>query len=822
VEDNALSIKPEIIKKTFEIMQKTIKLLVCFLLIFNELNAQNITPIIPLNRKKGDHIYTLRAENGKDSIRFGVSGKGDTFTVQYFNKYQQIMVQNWSFDSLYKYDLRGIVREKFYRIDSNNTDERRLFNAQFSSDSTVKLHNNGQLKRQFVEHSNRPKRPISYEKEFNDNGKLMYSIEYQGYPTINTLNVKRDSNGEIWHILRNTPGNYQREYVPDKLVDTFFYPNGQAQIINSYQHGYFSDYARQEFYTEKGVLIDVLTNDSSSVYPFKDSITQLFGLKNRKNDTIVRPKYKRLESFNVNRFVGYKGDTCVLFRGDGTEVATPLMSEIGYLSEDIIPQMERTVSHSPIFEETLLRYSIRPLSALNPYFKYQIGNKTGIIDRNGEEIFPPQDWRQLSLVSNNFAGLTHYTNDESDKYNHLIGDLKYVGFSNQGHHGATRKGYMNMKGETFFDPTLKYNSYSGYKDYFIVTFIEKGLFTEQNRKVLPCIYSQILPILFTSLFIVSKEPYQAKSYDNQYIINLEDYTDSIIQERRKNVKEGIFNAETNQWLLEDIHAEIKAINVSPEAKQLTGWGLVDVKTAQFFSYFDNKTKKKGLIDNKGAIVLSPDKDELFITKNEKNNLFWYNKNGKYSILNTENPKHKYADNYRFLSPFNMSNKYEKVEKEIYFVAQNHRGKWGVIRGFDEKIMVPFDHEFAGTGGYNAFSIYDDEEGEGGKCVALVKNGQTTFLHDNYVVDSIKIDNHAVTNNLQLVDYYKFINNDKKIFLLSTDGKSLGTPQYKYLFEDLKYILVEDDNGKKWMILRESGEIINYSEENKIKYSNKQD
>jgi hypothetical protein len=804
----------------FETMQKTIKLLVFFLLIFNELNAQNITPTIPLNRKKGDHIYTLRAENGKDSIRFGVSGKGDTFVVQYINKFEQIIAQNWGFDSLYRYDLRGIVRDKFYRIDSNNIEGGHLVNAQynvnFSSDSTVKLHSNGQLKRQSVAHSNRPKHPICYENVFDDKGKLMYSIDYQGYPTIKTLNVKRDSKGEIWHILRNTPDNYDREYVPNKLVDTFFYPNGQAQIINSYKNGFFSDYSRQEFYTEKGVLIDVLTSDSSSVFPFKDSITQLSGLKNRKNDIIVRPKYNRMENFSINRFVGYKGDTCVLFRGDGSEIATPFMSKIGYIDEDIVPQMEKTVSHSPIFEETLLRYSIRPTCALNPYFYYQIDNKTGIIDRNGEEIFPPQEWGQLSLVSNNFAGFNYQTND---KYEHLIGALKYIGFSNQGHHGATKKGYMNLKGESIFNSPLNYVNYSGYKDYFIVKNIEQGLFTEQNKQVLPCIFSQILPVLFTPLFIVSKQPFTVKSDNIPIILNFDFFNDSINQERRNVVKEGIFNAATNQWILDTIYTEIKAINVSPEAKQLTGWGLVDVKTAQFFSYFDNKTKKKGLIDNKGAIVLSPDKDELFVTKNEKNNLFWYKKNGKYSILNTEKLEHKYADNYTFLSPFNMFNKYDNVEKEIYFVACNHKGKWGVVRGSDERIIVPFEYEIAGFGDYNAYSMYEEEGGEDGKCVALIKNGQTIILHDNYVLNSMKVDNSGAISNPQSVDYYRLINNDKKIFLLSANGKILGTPQYKYLFEEGKYILVEDENGKKLMVLRDNGQMIDHNEENKLKYGN---
>jgi hypothetical protein len=799
-------------------MQKTIKLFIFFLLTFNELKAQNNAPKIPLNRKKGDHIYTLRAENGKDSIRFGVSGKEDTFVVQYFNKYEQIIAQNWGFDSLYKYDLRGIVREKFYRIDKNSTEDGRLIYAQLSIDSTVKLHSNGQLKRQFVAHANRPKRPISYEKVFDEKGKLMYSIDYQGYPTIKTLNEKRDSKGEIWHILRNTPSSYEREFIPDKLVDTFFYPNGQAQIINSYQHGFFSDYARQEFYTEKGVLIDVLTSDSLTVLPFKDSITHLSGLKNRKNDIIVRPKYDRMENFSINRFVGYKGDTCVLFRGDGTEVATPFMSGIGYIDEDNIPQMEKTVSHSPIFEETLLRSCIRPFCALNPYFKYRVGNKTGIIDRNGEEILPPQYWEQLSLVSTNFAGFNYNSND---KYEHLIGDLKYIGFSNQGRHEATRKGYMNLKGESIFNFPLNYVNYSGYKDCFIVKNIEQGLFMEQNKQILPCLFSQILPVLFTPLFVISIEPNKVKSDIIPIIINYEFFNDSINKDRRNNVKEGIFNAETNQWILDTIYTEIKAINVSPEAKELTGWGLVDVKTAQFFSYFDNKTKKKGLIDNKGNIVLPPDKDEIFITKNEKNNLFWHKKNGKYSILNTEMPQHKFANNYTFLSPFNMFNKYENVEKEIYFTACNHKKKWGVIRGSDEKIIVPFEYEIAGIGNYDVRGMYEDDESEDGKCIALIKNGQPIFLHDNYVLNSIKVDNSGVVRNPQSVVSYRFINNDKKIFFIRANGQLLQTPQYKYLFEDRQYILVEEENGKKMMVLRIDGQIVEYSEANKLKYGNNQ-
>ena len=183
------------------------------------------------------------------------------------------------------------------------------------------------------------------------------------------------------------------------------------------------------------------------------------------------------------------------------------------------------------------------------------------------------------------------------------------------------------------------------------------------------------------------------------------------------IKEGVFNAETGNWLLDTTFATaIKEVNITTEIKELEGVGLKAIKATQYFIYKDNTTKKYGLIDLKGNIILAPNNEQLTVVLNAGNKLILYERQGKYGVFNPKMPQYKYANDYTYLSRFYMGNNYELSDYEVYFAARNAQGKWGVIRGFDEKVIKPFEYEYVG---------YTD------KNLALVKNGRATFVYDNY-------------------------------------------------------------------------------------------
>jgi hypothetical protein len=777
-------------------VQKTTTLIALFSLISTAITAQNRTSIHLISLKKGDYIYTLPTENGKDSLRFGITQSGDTFTVQYFNQYQQLMYQNWHFDSLYTYDARQKVREKYYKILKRNQENERIDYNYLRADSRlVKFHSNGQIQHITLTSS---EGHINGEKAFDDKGKLMYSIDNQRGAFINSYSIRRDADGKIRYTTRTIAENEEKQ-IKHKLVDTFFFPNGQPEEINTYK-GYHYDYiSSKKIYNDQGVLIESLV-DSLVGRPFKDNIACLYGLKNEHGDTILPPRYERIDNltWDGSRFAAYEGNKCVLLREDGSIILTPPMSEIRIIEENTRSYYGEKISQIPPFFHQLPRKN-RSLHDIMPYFSYVYDYKTGIIDRNGKEILPPQYFPRLSIVTDNSLG-SRNVND------HIIGDLKYIHFSDAGHHGAQRMGYFDLKGVSIFNPPLNFATYSGFKDYFMVSNrYNQGLLTAENKEILPFDFTYIQPILFTSLFITSKS---MTSRENNIMYDVIPHDLSALKTQYDH-KKGLFDAETKRWILDTIYAEIEPITISPEAKTVKGWGLVYIKTPQYFIYYNHSTKKKGLIDAKGKVILVPDKDDIQLTENKTADLFYYHKNGKYSLLNPQKPKHKYAKNYTFLKPFYMLTNYAYDEKDICFVARNHKGKWGVISN-DEEIMMPFDYDYSAIGEY----IIDNSSR---KFIILIKNGKATYLHENYFVSTTKQKEATEAESTQLFDNYRLLDDSKKSFFVKNDGSVLIPPQYKLLNQEENYVLVEDDKGQKQMILTATGQVIAYSEDNKMRY-----
>jgi hypothetical protein len=794
-------------------LKKITTLIALFSFIATAITAQNRSSIPLIALKKGDYIRTLLDKNGKDSLRFGITQNDDTFTVQGFNKYQQLVYQSWYSDSLYQYDARQKITEKEYKNykrSQNNKSFKYLTYGYLNADSSLEYHTNGQVKRISIRSA---ERFIKTELAFDNKGNLMYSIENQGDIFENIYTIRRDEKGRV-RYTSNEIFEAKSRKINSKITDTFYFPNGQIQEITYYKENDRSSLDSQKMYNDKGILVESWV-DSLAGQPFKDNIDCLYGLKNKKGDTIVPPKYERIENIgDVNRYFAYTGNTCVLLRKDGSIVPTPAMSDISLTYDNTRPYYNELVNEMPPFsykiplQPTDLRYR-------TPYFSYTIGNKTGIIDRYGNVILPPQYFPNLSLVTNAFSP-PDSLNEQMDN------TIKYINFNDigndndNGNNETKRTGYYDLKGISIFNPPLNDVTYSDFKDYFIVSdkTDKYGLMTAQNKEILPMQFNRIYPVPFTPLFVTSKLINSNENILNKNELTTDSLNNYALKDDDATYKHGVFNVETGQWIIQPIYNDITPISTSIEAKTLINKDLTYIPTVSYFIVSIDSSRKKGLMNINGNIVLTIDKDKLWTTLDDKiPRLFYYQKREKYSLFNPEKPLYKYP-NYTFLKPFYMKIAEQWNGKEIYFIARNDKGKWGVIKGDDAEVMMPFEYDYAALSSH-CVGRRDRE------LIVLVKDGKAVYLYNNYFLSttSLKVKRkfEKEPTTPQLFDSYKLIDNDDKIFCVKKDNTILVPPQYKRLKQEEKYIVVEDEGRKKYMILIATGEIINYSEINKIRY-----
>jgi WG containing repeat len=789
-------------------------------------------PVIPLNTQRGDRLAVLKYKNGADSIRYGITGKGDTFRRQYFNDFGQLESQVWSKDSSFLYDVaQNVVAKAFnFKLLERNGSGSSAFVVPVGSDSIIFK------SRQIYLTSVAKHTPTTYHQTVTTkDGEVISS--YQGYRTT----LRNDTTGEVYEVAYERGGvkvratQRQRRLTPKDssmtLWDTLFYTNGQAARISEL---YRKDSGsvmllRYDQYNEQGILSESVPSDSVRLLPFKDNIACLYGLRNLRGDTVVTPRYEYVSVEDINRLTAVANGTAVLLRADGSLVPTPKAAFFGDAEklEDLDKAKHfndkkysfyMTSYYMSLFDETPDEYNLltnKRLALSNKsHFFYNINGKKGIIDRNGKVIMAAQKYTDLGFSPIDTTSEEYFSTNQSKR---LIAPQQYISFTENvievDEKGDTTTSsyvnFLNTDGKRIFDATVQETEYTNYKDYFVVTqkhtpndgpnhkFNRKGVYRAYNQPILPCVFEEIQNL--TPLFLVTKMNRIINDELDDAASNEDEEFDEQATEKKVGRCAGLFNAESNQWLLDT--AEVSRISVAQQEGEWDDLANAVSPGKVYFLYKSRKTHKYGLIDVKGETLLPCVYDTLVDFDN--NGLFYYTQNGRYNVFNAQAPKFRYLRDYTFLSPFNIVNKLSTALP--CFLARNQAGKWGIIRAEDEQILCPFDYDYVST--------------ELGNPIVMVKNNRAIFYYRNqFVSDTVMAAGRFGLSTYKEIKNYVETLNTKTFFGLEWNGKITLPPKYRYVNDKQHYIVMrEGEKGKEKFFIKETMAIEDASEINKIRY-----
>jgi WG containing repeat len=803
------------------------KISLLFALLFGyclPLLAQNGVPPISLNAQRGDVLRTLRFHHGGDSVRLGITGKGDTFTRQYLSPQQYLVseeqrvgLQIWQLDSLYLYQENGAVQQKRFGLyplyARESMDAKDMPN---DADSVVTYYTAERV--QSIETTRRnDDSSTSTKKIFDPAGALLIMAQgtrrrnTAGLPT--TYKYIRNVLGQKTHAMRTL----LTQDTVVQIADTLFHSNGVPKLV---KHSQVKWGVQEEgilqyaVYSEQGVLLESLPPDSVRLMPFKDNIECLYGFKNKRGDTVIRPRYENIVPLGEARFAATQGNQCRLLRTDGSVVATPFAANIGAMNEQAIglariggfaaQNVDFSGNRSLYLRsggEEGLEYLRQQRKKIYAYFQYTVGDSVGIIDHNGRIAMPLQRQKDVSPIYRH--ALDHYLQDNQ---NVLAEKLDYVRFMElktteiAGQpviSGLALIGVLDTNGSTLLDTVFKNIQYAGQKDFFIVSKnacafnslpeYAFGLMNAQRELLLPCDFKRIEWVWGTDLFTVRKEYPKGKG---------------IVQTM------GLFNAVTRKWLLDMVICEhIEQLNeimtyINQDIQ------LSDAVDKNYLLYTAKRSQKRGLLDHNGNVILAAEYDRLTEFSSDRG-LFYYQKKEKHGIYDVKAPKAHIANNYTFLHHFVMVAA-NGLGYETYFVARNAAGKWGIIRGVDEKIIRPFEYEYAGEASKDQLYI-------------LVKNGRGVFVYTNYIVSDTILQRFSplgeptVERSISTLSPSVIGTDQGAFFLIQSNGKIVLPPGYQSIEDTEHYIVIKNKKGKSQLLLKDNQSIIADTEANRIRH-----
>ena len=108
---------------------------ILFIAFSNGILAQQTAKIEQLDAQRHRETYVNR--NGKDSIKFTISGKNDTLLTEQFLRMGQLKSKTWRKDSTHVFDVFGRLREVFYLRDDT------------SETPSISYHFNGEVSKRF-------------------------------------------------------------------------------------------------------------------------------------------------------------------------------------------------------------------------------------------------------------------------------------------------------------------------------------------------------------------------------------------------------------------------------------------------------------------------------------------------------------------------------------------------------------------------------------------------------------------------------------------------------------------------------------------------
>ena len=707
-------------------MKKSL-LFLLFLAFSTVMVAQQTPRIEQLGNQKRRETYTNRF--GYDSVRFTILGQNDTFLAETLRENGRISQQDWRKDSAHRYDVFGRLRDVFYLHDP-------IPKGSPFKGPNIHYHFNGALSKR------RYKTPtgatvLDY---FDRKGDFIHREMWQELtPSVNYM-VKTDNQYRIISAIKNDSGNFKRDSIV-MVYDTTFYDNGRILSLAQYKKKEGSKdktthYTAKQYLSDGTLFIDALP-DSLMLTPFKDNVDCYYGLKNKRGDTIYPPRFDQLEllDFEGELWKAKEGTKVVLIRKDGKIIAPSL---------DDVTSIELSRDGGigyfyPNGESNSIYYS-SVIESYNLYLNIKVGDKFGLIDRQGVLVLPPQypPFILHDSAYNFFEVRVPDKNIDSDADKiHRIVDRqgKYL-FENR---------YPNLEltglaGFFVFSPVAK--SDTNHWEYI-------GLVNESGETLLDASYYRIEANRENNLFLVAKG---TESYDNWGKKTFE------------NLVYGLFDPIQRRWVLPCVY----------QMHSADSYGIVLTNT---------KTHKMGITSRSGQVILPFVYDTIISFEEHYYNIYVVVKNGRYQIYDLVKQKLG-KEVYQCLHPVTIW-----YEDGSFFIAQK-KDKWGLLDPMGD-VFVPFDYDYAGYATELVAMVK-------GNRADIMSN--TLFpLPEPEEMD--KIAYFSSRTNLQ--SFTLAGDEAKKVFIVNLKNRVLFPPKYHVLRERYDWYLLEDASQKRVLLFTET-------------------
>ena len=710
-------------------------LLFLLFLAFSAMLAAQQTPRVEqLGNQKRREIYVN--DIGYDSLKFTILGKNDTILREYCSKNGRIWQTAWA-DSAHTYDVLGHLRVVTY--DKGKTEKGVVY--QFLSYS---YYSTGVLSRR--NYTTRTDEDVT--ETFSEKGALLKRTVARLFaPSVN-YEVETDSDGRKIAATKTDSSAYIRD-TTYMVYDTAFYTNGQIFSLKIHKKadkvGVLADCYAEKYYHKNGVLFMDLLPDSLGLIPFKDNVECYYGLKNRRGDTILTPQFDQIEPFGEDLFKAKIGTKVMMLRKDGKILTKNAMNNIASVSLNIgygsSGNSEDLSQADFSFYETLTNYP--------QYFSFQVGDKFGLIGRQGDIVLPPQypSFEKQDSAAAFFQVMLPDTTHRDDDNSRAI---------------------VDRQGKFLFDKRYAELELTELPRFFLFSKTARadtnnwhhiGLVNAAGEELLEAIYSEIEIDKNQQLFWVGKGQ---EGYD---VVGGKLLTD---------MHYGLFDPIRRRWIMPCVYRKDQA-----------------------FQRFlvDTKTKKMGFVGIAGKIILPFIYDT--ITAFRFSPVCAVARNGQYQIY--DGIKQTLGkDIYQHLEPASIPNSgyfwsddYNYMNRSIDFFIAKKKNKWGII-DLDGSVIVPFIYEYAG---------YSSDQ-----CAVLVKDSHADIFSYLFFPmadpDVLPKDvNYRAYNNLQSFELVG--DTTRKMFVVNAKNKVLYPPQYRNIETGRGWQLLENDAQKRLLLFTET-------------------
>jgi hypothetical protein len=729
-------------------------LILCFIAFTTALYAQN-----PRIETFGDRrIETYKYLKGGDSISFTIIGKNDTAqeTEFYRNGHQERIV--WKRDSIYRFDELGELQTIYFDMDKSAWMEQNMSNFSNGQITELKSFKNG----------------VRLAQSYGKNGRLLFT-ERTIYAPDYTYKRWEDRYGVPISASRTDTMKNGADIKMFKQ-DTSFFENGRPYSICNRRNE--REYLGCLYFDRTGKLVKITPADSLDLHAFKDNVDCYYGLKNKRGDTIVKPRFDRIENVRGQFWLAYTGENAIVLQPNGALMSTHFtnLTAIHALNETI-PFGEYWVNSEKI--DSIKRLGV--LRNLEQHYTFRDANKVGVMNQKVEIVMPSQYFPL------------------SGSY---IGDYKYFEFIEEEEGTLRRSGFVNRQGKSLFRDKYKGVVYTYFEDYFFISL-------PPMQRIASCGQSQND---WRNHRTLANYDYETDDNENteglnkigvgkgdgtiildakyQSITHIDSslFIASIAKSKKDlwsyNSHSGIYNARTKKWLLDTTDFEV---------------ANTDFRDRPFFIVHHIPTNKYGIIDTKGHYLLPLTYDAVDLPYYQLKNILRLKKGNKYQMATIDNGKVTIQkEQFEELLPtvFHVSRSSGYV---LYCIAKKNN-KWGLLDKAG-KTVKPFIYDYA--------SLINDYN----KSFLLVKNNQAEHYDLSSLPNELggfpKFSHYS--KNPNEVRCFSLADTSKLVFFINYSGKVVIPPQYKEVSapDAGELVSLQDAQKKKKFVFTSNGKLVDF-------------